>query len=750
MILEGRFQKMTISSGFEFLISEDGTCLFLVDFDNGKVNIILSFYFPLDETEFELSYNVLGYLVAFYLNKFKSEFSKIFSECNINPDEINIFIYADTYIHKNPIIDDRLSEKVDSDNPIHFTSATDGKIYELTIIYSIDHIISIFNPNNNSGEQFIIKEIIKDIYSKLRKDLNKEEIETKAERFISEYIPVDVPGFTLELLLPISPRITKPVRYRKFSEYHDNKVKNEIEDYLKNEVSIRPKTYKNVEALDVLNKIFAFIQKKLENEIKPFNIILINCIYTEIEFLKYYRESTEINLGRATKTYTEYDVPEEKTKLLKETVPHYNILQHLLETTLKINSFENGKNIDGYSFDYIMALSKHAWELSNFSDSIFYKTQNYRITINKNYSFDIIEEDVFDYEDYAIKHGTKTLNYDYTKYKILKEIEKEDVDEIDTDFDEEHAELNKSFEEELGFSYFDLITAAMAMGKFINPEDTSVWPLIKIEEENLIKEIKHEILDDISQKTIINILNFLSLDYEKFKNKTPFIPNSLRMNQNRFTIKPIIKLVENNKNYYIYGMLSVHAAGGVYSNKISNGRFPYKLNEGKISKAIKNLEKLHNKRLEKELAKISSDIFGSENVIQNLKKFHNIDKSLPNRPPCGEIDCLAVDKNKKIIYVLEAKDISKAITPKELRNEFNKYFNPDDNKNYSNKLMSKVNFVKTNLKTFLKNFNVDKIDKWEVKYAFITYEVHMAASHNTNNIEFIPVSQLKKYFNKKI
>jgi len=752
MILEGTFQRTTTSSGFEFLISENGTSFFLVDFGNGKVKTILSLNLSLDEPERELSYNVLGYLVAFYLNKFKSEFNKIFSECDINPDKITVFVYADDYIHKNPMIDEQLSEKVDSDNPIYFTSATDGKIYELRIIYSIDYIDALFNPDNNSAEQFIIKKIIKEIYSKLRKDLNIKEIETKTERFISENIPDNVPGFTLELLPPITPRIIEPVKYREFSEYHDNKVEEEIEDYLRNEITIKPKTYTNVEALNTLNKLFIFIQKKLENEIKPFNIILVYCIYTEIEFLKHYRESNEIHLGRATRTYTEYDVSEEKAKLLKETVPHYNILQHLLETTLKMNSFETGKNIDNDSFYYLLALARYAWELSNFSDSIFYKTQPYKIKINKNYSFEIIGENAFDYEDYAIKHGLKTLSYDYTKYKRLKEIgiEKKGVGEIDNDFDKEHAELNKAFEEELGFSYFDLMKLTMAMGKFINPEDTSIWPLIKIEEEDIIKEIEYQVLDDISQETITNILNFLSLDYEKFKNKNPFIPNLLQMDENRFTIKPLIKIIENNKNYYIYGMFSVYAAGGVYSNKISNGRFPYKLNEGKISKAIKNLEKIHNNGLEKELAKISSDIFGSENVIQNLKKFHNIDKSLPNRPSCGEIDCLAVDKNKKIIYILEAKDISKAVIPKEIRNEFSKYFNPNDKKNYSNKLMSKVNFVIENLKIFLNSFNVDKIDEWEVKYAFITYEVHMSAYHNINNIEFIPLYRIKKYFEDSI
>ncbi|MDR0900112.1 MAG: hypothetical protein LBM26_00470 [Methanobrevibacter sp.] len=750
MIIEGEFRKTKTNSGFEFSESVNGSSFFSVPFDDGKVDTILSLYYPLDETEAQLSYEVLGYLFPFYLNKFKSEFSKIFRECNISPDEIDIFVYADTYIDKNPLIDDYLSKKVDSKKPIYFTSSKDENFYELTIVYSIEYIKKLFNPNNNSAEQFIIKEFIKDIYSTLRNDLNKEEIEFKAEKFISENIPDDVPGFTLELLYPISPIITKPVKHRKLSEKHDKEVEKEIEDYLRNESHIKPKTYTNKESLNIFNELFTFIQRKLENEVVKFNINLINCSYTEIEFLKYYRKLNEIHLGRATKTYTEYDVPEEKAKLLKETVHHYNILQHILETTLKVNSFESGKNIDEYSFDYIMALSKYAWEISNFSDSIYYETQNYRITINKDYSFDIIEEDVFDYEDYAIKHGLKTLNYDYTKYERLKEIEKEDVGEIDTAFDKEHEELNKAFEEELGFSYFDLIKLTMAMGEFIIPKDTSAWPLIKIEEKNLIKEIKNEILDDISQKTIINILNFLSLDYEKFKNRNPFIPNLLKMNENRFTIKPIIKLVENDKNYYIYGMFSVYDAGGVYSNKISNGRFPYKLNEGKVSKAIKNLEKLHNKRLEKELAKISSDIFGSENIIQNLKKFHNIDKSLPNRPPCGEIDCLTVDKNKKIIYVLEAKDISKAITPKELRNEFNKYFNPKDKKNYSNKLMSKVNFVLKNLKSFLTHFNIPEEEGWEVKYAFITYEVHISASHNTNNIEFIPLSQLKIYLQRNI
>jgi hypothetical protein len=218
------------------------------------------------------------------------------------------------------------------------------------------------------------------------------------------------------------------------------------------------------------------------------------------------------------------------------------------------------------------------------------------------------------------------------------------------------------------------------------------------------------------------------------------------MNENRFSIKPLIKFSDNGKIYYLYGVWSVHSAGGIYANKISTGRFPYKLKEGELKKELKKMEKLHNKNLEKEVDKLASDIFGPENVVSNLKKFKNIDNSLPNEPECGEIDCLVVDKTNKIIYVLEAKDVMKALTPKELRNEFNKYFDSNKKKNHSKQLMKKVKFVSEHMELFLKYFKVSDTKEWAIKHAFVTYEVHLSAFHKVNNIDFIPLTGLENYF----
>ncbi|MCE7700144.1 MAG: hypothetical protein K8E24_015390 [Methanobacterium paludis] len=220
------------------------------------------------------------------------------------------------------------------------------------------------------------------------------------------------------------------------------------------------------------------------------------------------------------------------------------------------------------------------------------------------------------------------------------------------------------------------------------------------------------------------------------------------MNENRFNIKPLIKFLDNGKTYYSYGVWAVYSAGGIYSNKISTGRFPYQLGENELKKELKTMERLHNKKLEREVDKLASDIFGPENVVSNLEKFKNIDESLPNKPKCGEIDCLAVDKSNKILHVLEAKDVVKARIPKELRNEFNKFFDPSKKNNYSAKLMEKVEFVSKHLELFLKHFNIYDTKGWSIEHAFVTYEVHLSAFHKVNDTEFIPLTKLNEYLRK--
>lgn len=740
-MIKGKYQRHKIKEGMDFLIDLEGKCLFSVKFASEDIVVFISVDSNLNELESQLSYN-LGYLMAFYLNKFENEFNIIFKDCKIKPGKINFFVFADSYSKRSKMINSNLSNKVSPENPLYFTSSSNGDIFEILVIYSLDHLDELFTLENNNAEQFIVKKIIIDLYSKLRSDLKEDEILGKAQNFIEKNIPNGPPGFTFEKLTPINERVVNYGRPLKLSEYSKKIVRNLIENFLKYNLNLKPGKYADEKLKQILNELFKFLQSELEKGIKSFNRNLLYDVYTEIEFLRNYRESMEISLGIAQKTYTEYDVHEEKAKLLDETVKRHNVLQHLLETILKVNSFD-GNTYTGLEYEYLEVLSSEACYFALVSDFVHYKVIPYEMIVYDDYSFDLDEKKTFDGDEYILSQSKKALKYDFVKYNRAKNLYADENNE--RGLGPEYDEIEKAFEQEFGFKYTDLLIITFALGVDINPSNNSFWPMVYINQKSLIKEIKNSIIDDIPTLTIKKVLNFISLPYETFRRQDTFLPNLLRMNENRFSIKPLIKL-SNKGIYYLYGVLAVHSTCGIYAHKIDTGRFPYQLRKGEVTKALKKMEKRHNKKLEIKVDNLASDIFGPENVISNLNKFKNIDKSLPNKPDCGEIDCIVVDKSNKILYVLEAKDVMKALSPKELRNEFNKFFDPNDKKNYSKKLMKKVNFVSKHLKLFLEYFNVSDDEGWSINHAFVTYEVHLSAFHKVNNIEFVPLTELEEYF----
>jgi len=748
MLISGKYIKQTIKEGIDFLNDpKKNISLFVVKLGSKEIVIYVAIDSTLEVQEFQLSQH-LGHLIAFYLNKLENQFDTIFRECGINKRLINILIFADDYCKRSSHIKSDLSSKVTQKSPIYFFSCSNDKLFEMIIVYSVNYIDELFILENNQAEQYIIKNIIINLYSEFRNDLTDDEIEEKAKKFIEENIPDNIPAFPLEKLKPLTDRVLKYSLPVNISKTLKKEVEKLVGDFLKSK-SIEPGKYNGEELKQILNNLFKFVQSELEDEIKKYNNSLLGFTYAQIEFLRNYRESMEIQFGIAQKTYTEYDIPEEKAKLLEEVVMRNNSFQHLIETILKVNS-QTGNDITVKAFQYLEALTNMASELALESDLVHYNIIPYELIINDDYSFVLDEKNTFDSNGYLINHSKRGLKDDFTKYERAKNISN-DVNDS-TGLDSSYDGIESAFINDLGFKYTDFLNIIFALALHINPSNND-YPLIYLDQDSLVKEIKNTIKNVINQtisdQVILNVLEFISLPYETFKNQDPFLPNLLRMNENRFSIKPLIKFSKGDKTNYIYGVWSVYSAGGIYSNKISMGRFPYQLKRSEIKKELKNMKKIHNKNLEREVAKIASEIFDSKNVISNLNKFQIIDKSLPNKPDCGEIDCIAVDKSNKILFVLEAKDVMKALVPKELRNEFNKFFDPNKKKNHSKKLIEKVEFVSKHLKLFLKHFNVHDDKGWNIKYAFVTYEVHLSTFHKVNNIDFVSLSELEDYFLKK-
>ncbi len=706
--------------------------------ENDLIWIYISLDGRLARDEFNCN-DFLGHLISYYLHKLKNEFMDFFKEIGVDAGRIKISIFPDSYV-KRMSLDDKLVENLNKTHPLNIITnyIEDSDIWEISIFYSDNSVESIFESECNHGERFVIKELIKSIY--LNQDDNLVKAENIAEKFIDQNIAVDVKGFVIEKLAVLNECLKDYIEPFEISDTSRSMVKSLITEFFNKSSIIEPGTYSNDELKEIDNEIYKFLQSKLESEIKKYNLcVLIHFTYLQIEYLRHYRESMEIGFGMAEDTRIEYNMVNEKSKITGSFLSRFNPLQHLIESILKVNPSGEKDLIITEEWQYLQALAACIVEIATISDLIHYKLTNFEMIILNDYSFTQIEkEDKIDEHEYLLNKSRLELKYDRVKYERAKKPQEKDVNKKAP---KEYDGVDEAFLNEFEFGYWDFITVLIAMSQ-IQPNQ-EFYPLVFLEKKSLIHEIKHQIIKKTPSDLIIEkILDFIAYSNNK---GDILLPNVLQRSKDRFSLKPLIKFSDNDEILYSYGIMSVHSTGGIYSHQISKGRFPYVLiNNNSLKTELKLLEKNCNNILEDEVKTIAISLFGPDKVESKLKNFKRIDHSLERNPYCGEIDCLVIDENKKIIHVLEAKDVKVALNPKEQRQEIDKFLNPKD-KNYAGKLMKKVDFVHDNLAIFLNHFQIPDKDNWDIKYAFITYEFHLTAFSSDNEIKFIPLDELDEY-----
>ena len=534
-------------------------------------------------------------------------------------------------------------------------------------------------------------------------------------------------------------------------------VRVHIETNLKSilrENGIKPGLYQGKELKDIANKFYKYLQFELESKINKYNKELIFYIYAQIEYFLIENRNIKFNFAKALPTNP--DIVNYRIELSESVIRKENAFRHLLETTLKICPKGKKEITTSDSFD-LDALSSSCFTIASISDNINYGLNDYSLKINEDYSYNLsnIEKQI-DSEDHWNEYNKRALDLDKEYMEIYSKIS------TDPNYDPFklppfYLNLDEAFKIDFGFTFIEFINVLRTMANF-NPPDMlrdDFDPLMYIDEESLVKEIKrayHSMNIKIQSSVIKDILNFISIDPELFRESEPFLPTDLKMKKNRFTVRPLIKFREKNETFYLYGSESVHFTADLYNMRIQQGRFPYSIIENEnVWDVIKSININIGNRLEKQLDEKLSEIFGREYVVSKLDNFRTIDGISSRKEfKCGEIDSLAIDKENKIIHVLEAKYIKTGLVPIEMKGEIKK-FSPKG-KDYTNKLLNKCEFVSNNIKRFLECFKIFDSEGWQVKSAFVTYDVQISAFLTNNKTKFISLSQLEEYlksFGKK-
>lgn len=685
--------------------------------------------------------NLLGPLYADYLNRLQKPLINLLNNLGFFFEKnYDLALYPTTYIERNKTLDflKDYTAGISENEPLKIITKlqTNGKI-KSCVLYDPEKLYKIFDNSDNSGEKYCINQLIESLILYFDNSITPLEAKKQAEEFVNRHIKIGPKGYTFEIIKTHNPKLREYPNYLEVDMSEINKVNKEIAKFIVDE-KIKPGLYSNRDAININNKIFKFLENKLENEIKNYDIGLLYFAYKEIELINGKREMNKIQFGMDASKYTKYDIVKRNEEEGKKISSAFSAAKFIIETTLKIGL--NGKNLTTTeNWRYLQAISVVLSDTAVISDYIHYDIYPHQLEINSRYEInDIQGNETFDYKNFYTQESKSKIDIAKEDYLFKKEyIPKNNVDIDNTEIVDK--ELDESYLTMFGFRFKAMLTILFVLGSMDFNGD--LFPLTKISMNTLVSKIKDNLKVEISENEILLILNYLSLSFSTFNKTDELIPTKMLTKKERIPLCPLIKL---NSDELLYGNQTCFTSFNLWNSTISNGDFPYFLEESNIIiQAQKKLHEKLDKKLEREAEIIAKSILGDKKIEARINNFKRLSAKFPRNPDCGEIDLLAVNTDKKIIFVLDVKNLNRRIYPSAIRREMNKFFEGD--KSYLNKLQNKEKFIFDNLEEVLKHFLILNIEAWKTKKVFVVNENYPSAFSNSYKVDFIMINRLSEF-----
>jgi len=435
--------------------------------------------------------------------------------------------------------------------------------------------------------------------------------------------------------------------------------------------------------------------------------------------------------------FAKYDVEsrfvEEYDKLSKAAIS----IKYLCTNIIKLKPC-GYKAVDRESWDNIVALANEAIVSSWLIDMLRYDLRQLVIKISEMYEISHdIKGDTFDIHSFAESEAqNKILAAQKRTINNQKDHKKESNGIIKNEFLEN---LDEAFIKQYKFKFMDMICVLFALGKY---ESKSSLPTFVNEcsKESLLDFLEYEIEVNCPSRQVLNtIIDFVSIDKQCF-NKGKIIPSQLFREKKRLNLCPLYR----NEGTYVFGNQMCIEASKFWSSMIFVGDFPYLLDEeSEIVKCMSAYRTKLDKELEKEAEVIVRDEIGEENYEANILNFKRLSEDFPKRPECGEIDLLAVNKKTKTLFLFDAKNRKKSVTPYGVKSDIDEFLR--GRKSYLSKIIKKEKFIKNNFERVLKHFSVNCTDGWKLKKAFVVRQNYQMAHYYKKSVNFVELNSLAGY-----
>jgi hypothetical protein len=376
--LEGNYYRAVDTSDLHLL--------YVVNFEQYPI-----FIYPPKEYSFlskidkEFLVLMLPQLIAFYLDEHQKEVIKILKYSGIIYSEYSVLITSNVAltqeVNRLPYLMPIVKRMKDEPFIVETRRLQNGNVRTFVIANTSEQnsLIKLFEPEDNSGERFVLKNILESIlvFSRTRAP------ETKSNLFIKRFIPDSKKSFAFNLITSENPKIDT---YGSFIEINDSDlvlVNRMFAEHLAN-LKIKPGTYTGDEAKEINGIIFDFLQSLLENTIKRFDHEIVFWAYQQLELIEGKRAINRVKLGMKKNRILRYDLKEYTKKEFASLAHLSSYVKHILQTILKVNPLGE-KQTTKSDWTFLLGIVAALMETNHIYEYIHYDLSPHQLVISDLY-----------------------------------------------------------------------------------------------------------------------------------------------------------------------------------------------------------------------------------------------------------------------------------------------------------------------------------------------------------------------------
>jgi hypothetical protein len=678
---------------------------------------------------FEITHKIFD-LIVFWLEKGVEQIEHII--CNDKPYIFHIDV---SFINFERYSLEKIESIPDDNTPVQIDYNLEGFMF---IVIDLAFIKRMYIPEN-TAEQELIATIINTIYNIVNHS--------------KQIVKSDIWEITRNIF-----------RYNKYSKqlhfFNDSNIEN-ILPVTKNDIILLAKE----EIISIENSLdFSISDLNKQNVLNKLNI-LVNTLYNDlikrlVVFDKKYliimalennekimKESTWWKRTSAAIVASHNDSAE-AYDVIKEQISLYaksSQASRILSEIALCHCSNNGKQISTTEIEYLLAEVYKIFEFGRISDALYYDIvgidifglEKGMLFFKDNTSIDTIMDK---YQNTVASHDLEQniKTYDRLYKKRSQEKQNEPEDKL-------LASFNKAYIEEFGFNYELPLQISFLLAQFAFDNNKTHLDLTYNEIMDIIvnSPIQFETADEIKKCIDYFTLNVRN-KFEEQKGSKYFRNNNVWLFKRPLSplLKPFIKIT--TERFLLFTRLLCRA-NEYFFDLCYNGELDHELFGKKM------LTYFGHRR--NEIGNVFNDDVAKWFVDQRYKTKSNLQMKTigfkKNDVDLGDIDVLAFNETKNIIYIIECKKLERAMTPKDMGQQIKRFLKGNDR--WLSRHIARYKWIIDNKDSVIKKLKIGTPDTKIVPILLVNDIIPMqfmnTLDYPTENI--ITMSDLKKGFINK-